>query len=67
MENDLTVRVSFERVRFLESLSESAMVVYLAIDRKDQSVVAVSNRLCTRVYINKQSGILPTPTMASLS
>jgi hypothetical protein len=49
MKNNFTVRMSLECMRFLEPFPESAMVVYLAIDGKNQRVVAVGNWLCTRL------------------
>jgi hypothetical protein len=49
MKDHFTIRMGFEVMRFLQTLSESAVVVDLAVDRKDECGIIVNDRLRTRI------------------
>jgi hypothetical protein len=51
VQNDFTVRVSLKLMRFLQTLPQRPMIVYLPVDSKNQRRILVRNGLCPRIYV----------------
>jgi len=50
MQNNLTIRMSFKLVLFLQSLSQCAMIVDLSVNGKDKGGILVGDGLCPGIY-----------------
>ena len=50
MKNDFTIRVSLKVMRFLESLSKRAVVVYFAVDCENECGIIVGDGLGAGIY-----------------